>query len=153
MKPPSIHGRPLTLTQTGSNYQKSKNALKKKKDNMKQTLKCYFNYKRFSGKRQTLNVFMLHATTTSPFKCAQASEESQLISSAVCQQRGPDASQAAARGANERRREHLSFKSGDVVLLFNIQGFVLFFSSPGFAYRGRALSKGEGCRFKRFSLN
>lgn len=84
---------------------------------------------RFSGKRRTLNVFMLRATT-SPFKCARASEESQLISSAVCQQRGPDASQAAARGANERRGEHLPFKSGDVVLLFNIQGFVLFFSPP-----------------------
>lgn len=108
---------------------------------------------RFSGKRRTLNVFMLRATT-SPFKCARASEESQLISSAVCQQRGPDASQAAARGANERRWEHLPFRSGDVVLLFNIQGFVLFFSpSPGCTYRGHAVSKGKTAGSKGFSLN
>lgn len=101
----------------------------KKKTHIKNVLKCYFNYKASVESGETLRVFMLHATT-SPFKCTQASEESQLISSAVCQQRGPDASQAAARGANERRRKHLPFKPGDVVLVFNTQGFVLFLPSP-----------------------
>lgn len=98
----------------------------------------------------TLHVFMLYATTSS-FKCTRASEESQLISSAVCQQRGPDASQAAARGANERRREHLPFKTGEMLCLCStLRVFVLFSFLPP---TPRTKRKGRHCRFKRFSLN
>lgn len=87
---------------------------------------------------------MLHATT-SPFKCTQASEGKPInfLLLSVNKEAQMPPSQAAARGANERRREHLPFKSGDVALLFNTQGFVLFPSSPS------AVRKGRGCRFTK----
>lgn len=123
------------------------------KNNIKKHIEVLLQLQRFSGKRRTLNVFMLRATT-SPFKCARASEESQLISSAVCQQRGPDASQAAARGANERRWEHLPFKSKRCCASVQHSGFCfVFFPLPRLHVQRTRCEQGEDCRFKRFSLN
>lgn len=124
--------------------------IKQHKKNAKNVLKCYFNYRDSAEKRRN-SACVYASRNNKPLQThTQASEESQLISSAVCQQRGPDASRAAARGANERRREHLPFKPGDVVLLFNTQGFCCVpFLPPGSTHR----EKERHCRFKRFSVN